>query len=99
MEDWMIWVASLSVAFLAVKLAFLCLRIKSTKKTPELLGTAGTVKVIGATDSQDSLQVCLQFTQTQYVWFMSNWPKIGMEYIVYLHFTTYYKDMYNFVHM
>ena len=62
MEDWMIWVASLSVAFLAVKLAFLCLRIKSTKKTPELLGTAGTVKVIGATDSQDSLQVCLQYT-------------------------------------
>ena len=57
MEDWVLWLASLSVAFSVIKLAFLCLRIKSTKKTPELLGTAGTVKVIGAAASDESLPV------------------------------------------
>ena len=35
------------VSIVAATFLLFCLRIKSTKRTPELLGTAGTVKVIG----------------------------------------------------
>ena len=47
--------ATLGLTLCFLLLAFLCLKIKSTKKTPELLGTVGTVKRL---DEPSSPQVC-----------------------------------------
>ena len=50
--------ATLGLTLCFLLLAFLCLKIKSTKKTPELLGTVGTVKRL---DEPSSPQVCTDF--------------------------------------
>ena len=58
MDENVWWISLLGmVSFLSVTFILFCLKIKSTKKNPELLGTAGTVKVIGGenTDTPDGL--------------------------------------------
>ena len=61
--------ATLGLTLCFLLLAFLCLKIKSTKKTPELLGTVGTVKRLDEPSSpqvqcpkyEQSLQNCYNF--------------------------------------
>ena len=58
--------ATLGLTLCFLLLAFLCLKIKSTKKTPELLGTVGTVKRL---DEPSSPQVCTVLHKCQNVHF------------------------------
>ena len=46
--------ATLGITLCFLLLTFLCLKIKSTKKTPELLGTVGTVKPLDPHESSSS---------------------------------------------
>ena len=45
--------ASIAALLLVIWILFMCLKIKSTKKNPELLGTVGTVKVLDPAQHQN----------------------------------------------
>ena len=45
--------ASIAALILIVWILLMCLKIKSTKKNPELLGTVGTVKVLDPAQHQN----------------------------------------------
>ena len=61
--------ATLGLTLCFLLLAFLCLKIKSTKKTPELLGTVGTVKRLDEPSSpQVQFPKSKQFCQNCTMW-------------------------------
>ena len=53
--------ATLGITLCFLLLTFLCLKIKSTKKTPELLGTVGTVKPLDPHESSSSPSAIASF--------------------------------------